>query len=140
MYPDDLLHEIIEIARQHHLIIYADEVRDWSRGWGCNLNRLASPVLTITFNGLSKNYGSCGYRAGWLVVSGDKRHARITSRVSTCWHRCACAPYAGAAWYPDSLGRLSEYRRYLIKEGGRLRRQRDIAHQLISAIPGVLLR
>ncbi|MGB7501220.1 MAG: aminotransferase class I/II-fold pyridoxal phosphate-dependent enzyme, partial [Azonexus sp.] len=79
LYPDELLKEIIEIARQHHLIIYADEVYDKVLFDGVkhtSIAALSEDVLTITFNGLSKNYRSCGYRAGWMVVSGDKRNAK----------------------------------------------------------------
>ncbi|HRE15614.1 MAG TPA: pyridoxal phosphate-dependent aminotransferase, partial [Rhodocyclaceae bacterium] len=79
LYPDDVLKEIVEIARQHHLIIYADEVYDkvlYDGETHTAVASLSEDVLTITFNGLSKNYRSCGYRAGWMVVSGDKRQAR----------------------------------------------------------------
>lgn len=79
LYSDELLKELIEIARQHHLIIYSDEVYDKVLYDGVTHTAIASlseDVLTITFNGLSKNYRSCGYRAGWLVVSGDKRRAK----------------------------------------------------------------
>ncbi|MBS1198613.1 MAG: alaT, partial [Proteobacteria bacterium] len=76
LYPDDLLKEIVEIARQHDLIIYADEVYDkvlYDGNTHTALGSLSEDVLTISFNGLSKNYRACGYRSGWMVVSGDKR-------------------------------------------------------------------
>ena len=72
-------YEIIAIAREHHLIIYSDEVYDkvlYDGNTHTAIASLSEDVLTITFNGLSKNYRSCGYRAGWLVVSGDKRRAK----------------------------------------------------------------
>ena len=78
LYPDAVLLEIVAIAREHGLIIYADEVYDKVLYDGATHTAIASlseDVLTITFNGLSKNYRSCGYRAGWMVVSGDKREA-----------------------------------------------------------------
>ncbi len=140
LYPDDLLHEIIEIARQHHLTIYADEVYDKVLYEGVkhtSIASLAEDVLMITFNGLSKNYRSCGYRAGWMVVSGDKRHAKDYIEgldMLASMRLCANAP--GQHGIQTALGGYQSIDD-LIKEGGRLRRQRDIAHELITAIPGV---
>ncbi len=78
LYPDDLLKGIVEIARQHQLVVFADEIYDKTLYDGAthtSIASLADDVLFLTFNGLSKNYRSCGYRAGWMVVSGDKRSA-----------------------------------------------------------------
>ena len=140
LYPDDLLHEIIDIARKHHLTIYADEVYDkvlYDGEKHTSIASLAEDVLMITFNGLSKNYRSCGYRAGWMVVSGDKRHAKDYIEgldMLASMRLCANAP--GQHGIQTALGGYQSIDD-LIKEGGRLRRQRDIAHELISAIPGV---
>ena len=74
LYSDELLLEIVAIARQHGLVIFADEVYDKVLYDGVKHTAIASlseDVLTLTFNSLSKSYRSCGYRAGWLVVSGD---------------------------------------------------------------------
>src|SRR5512133_3303887 len=71
LYPDSLLLEIVAIAREHGLIIYADEVYDkvlYDGATHTAIAALSEDVLTITFNGLSKNYRCCGYRAGWMVV------------------------------------------------------------------------
>ena len=79
LYPEDLLRDIVEVARQHQLIVFADEIYDKTLYDGevhTSIASLAEDVLFVTFNGLSKNYRSCGYRAGWMVVSGDKKHAR----------------------------------------------------------------
>jgi alanine-synthesizing transaminase len=140
LYPDALLQEIVEIARQHHLIIYSDEVYDKVLYDGVTHTAIASlseDVLTITFNGLSKNYRSCGYRAGWLVVSGDKRHAKDYIEgleMLASMRLCANAP--GQYGIQTALGGYQSIDD-LVGEGGRMRRQRDIAHELISAIPGV---
>src|SRR5436190_24398911 len=77
LYPDSVLLEIIELARQHQLVVFADEIYDKTLYDGAthtSLASLADDVLFVTFNGLSKNYRSCGYRAGWMVVSGEQRH------------------------------------------------------------------
>jgi alanine-synthesizing transaminase len=140
LYPDDLLCEIIDIARQHHLIIYADEVYDkvlYDSVKHTSVAALSDDVLTITFNGLSKNYRSCGYRAGWMVVSGDKRHAKDYIEgldMLASMRLCANAP--GQHGIQTALGGYQSIDD-LVAEGGRMRRQRDIAHELITAIPGV---
>jgi len=74
LYSDELLLQIVQLAREHNLVIFADEVYDKVLYDGVKHTALASlseDVLTLTFNSLSKSYRSCGYRAGWLVVSGD---------------------------------------------------------------------
>ncbi|NJD26636.1 MAG: pyridoxal phosphate-dependent aminotransferase [Betaproteobacteria bacterium] len=140
LYPDDLLHEIIAIARQHHLIIYADEVYDkvlYDGAKHTSIAALSDDVLTITFNGLSKNYRSCGYRAGWMVVSGDKRHARdYIEGLDMLASMRLCANVPGQHGIQTALGGYQSIDD-LVKEGGRMRRQRDVAYDLITAIPGV---
>jgi alanine-synthesizing transaminase len=140
LYPDDLLHEIIAIARQHHLIIYADEVYDkvlYDGARHTSIAALSDDVLTITFNGLSKNYRSCGYRAGWMVVSGDKRHAKdYIEGLDMLASMRLCANVPGQHGIQTALGGYQSIDD-LVKEGGRMRRQRDVAYELITAIPGV---
>jgi aspartate/methionine/tyrosine aminotransferase len=95
LYPVELLLQIIELARQHQLIIYADEIYDkvlYDGAQHVSIASLADDVLFVTFNGLSKNYRACGYRSGWMVVSGENRTPKTISKASTCWPRCACAP------------------------------------------------
>jgi len=124
LYPDELLKEMIEIARQHHLIIYADEVYDKVLFDGVkhtSIAALSEDVLTITFNGLSKNYRSCGYRAGWMVVSGDKRNAKdyiegLEMLVSM--RLCANAP--GQHGIQTALGGYQSIDD-LVAEGGRIK-------------------
>ncbi|MDP1465607.1 aminotransferase class I/II-fold pyridoxal phosphate-dependent enzyme, partial [Klebsiella pneumoniae] len=70
LYPNDLLLGLLELARRHQLVVFADEIYDKTLYDGHThtaLASLADDVLVITFNGLSKNYRSCGYRAGWMV-------------------------------------------------------------------------
>ena len=79
LYGNDILKEIIQVAREHGLIIFADEIYDKTLFDGVEHTSIASlstDVVTVTFNGLSKNYRSCGYRSGWMVVSGDKSGAK----------------------------------------------------------------
>jgi len=140
LYPDWLLKEIIAIARENDLIIYADEVYDKVLYEGVqhtSVAALSEDVLTITFNGLSKNYRSCGYRAGWLVVSGDKSRAGdYIEGLNMLASMRLCANVPGQYGIQTALGGYQSIYD-LVGENGRLRRQRDLAHALINAIPGV---
>ena len=140
LYPKEVLEEIVEIARQHQLVVFCDEIYDktlYDGNTHTSIASLADDVLFVTFNGLSKNYRSCGFRAGWLVVSGDKHHARDYIEgldMLASMRLCANVP---AQWGIQTA--LGGYQSIddLIAPGGRMTRQRDVAHELLSAIPGV---
>ena len=140
LYSDELLRGIVQIAREHGLVIFADEVYDKVLYEGVHHTALASlseDVLTLTFNSLSKSYRSCGYRAGWLVVSGEKKAARdYIEGLNMLSNMRLCANVPGQWAIQTALGGYQSIND-LICEGGRLRRQRDLAYQLITAIPGV---
>ena len=140
LYSDELLLEIIAIARQHNLIIFADEIYDKVLYEGAThtaMGSLSEDVLTITFNGLSKNYRSCGYRAGWMVVSGDKREAKdYIEGLDMLASMRLCANVPAQYGIQTALGGYQSIKD-LVAPGGRLRRQRDLAHELLTAIPGV---
>jgi alanine-synthesizing transaminase len=140
LYSDALLLGIVEIARQHGLVIFADEVYDKVLYDGVKHTPIASlsqDVLTLTFNSLSKSYRSCGYRAGWLVLSGDKRSAAdYIEGLNMLSNMRLCANVPGQWAIQTALGGHQSINE-LVGEGGRLRRQRDLAHELITAIPGV---
>jgi alanine-synthesizing transaminase len=94
-------------------------------------------VLTLTFNSLSKSYRSCGYRAGWMVISGDKKNAAdYIEGLNMLSNMRLCANVPGQWAIQTALGGYQSINE-LVGEGGRLRRQRDLAHELITAIPGV---
>ena len=140
VYPDDVLKALVEIARQNDLVLYSDEVYDKVLYDGVThtaLGSLSEDVLTISFNGLSKNYRACGYRSGWMVVSGDKRHARdYIEGLDMLASMRLCANVPGQYAFQTAL---SGYQSIgdLVGPGGRMLRQRDVAHELITAIPGV---
>ncbi len=140
LYPDDLLLEIIAIARQHGLIIYADEIYDkvlYDGEQHTAMGALSEDVLTISFNGLSKNYRSCGYRAGWMIVSGDKRDAKdYIEGLDMLASMRLCANVPAQYGIQTALGGYQSIND-LVAPGGRLCRQRDLAHELITSIPGV---
>ena len=140
LYSDELLMGIVSIAREHGLVIMADEVYDKVLYDGAKHTALASlsiDVLTLTFNSLSKSYRSCGYRAGWLVVSGDKRAAGdYIEGLTMLSNMKLCSNVPGQWAIQTALGGYQSIND-LTGEGGRLRRQRDLAYELITAIPGV---
>lgn len=140
LYPDDLLKEIIEIARQHQLIIYADEIYDKMLYDGAEhtaIASLADDVLFVTFNGLSKNYRACGYRAGWMVVSGEKEHAKdYLEGLNILASMRLCSNVPGQYAIQTALGGYQSIHD-LVAEGGRLRRQRDMAYDMLTSMPGV---
>jgi alanine-synthesizing transaminase len=140
LYSDELLREIVAIARLHGLVILADEVYDKVLYDGVKhtaIGSLSEDVLTLTFNSLSKSYRSCGYRAGWMVVSGDKRPAGdYIEGLTMLSNMRLCANVPGQYAIQTALGGYQSINE-LIAPGGRLRRQRDVAYELITAIPGV---
>ena len=140
LYPDDLLRELVEIARKHQLIVYADEVYDKTLYDGAthtSVASLADDLLFVTFNGLSKNYRACGYRTGWMIVSGEKRHAQdYIEGLDILASMRLCANVPGQYAVQTALGGYQSIND-LVAPTGRLCRQRDLAWQLISDIPGV---
>ena len=140
LYSDELLRGIVAIAREHGLVIFADEVYDKVLYDGAKhtaIGSLSEDVLTLTFNSLSKSYRSCGYRAGWLVVSGDKKPAKdYIEGLNMLSNMRLCANVPGQWAVQTALGGYQSINE-LVGEGGRLRKQRDLAYELITAIPGV---
>ncbi len=140
VYSPETLKAIIAVAREHGLIIFADEIYDKTLFDGVkhhSIAALSTDVLTVSFNGLSKNYRSCGYRAGWMVVSGDKSAAKdYIEGLNMLSSMRLCANVPGQYAIQTALGGYQSIND-LVAEGGRLRRQRDLAYELVTQIPGV---
>jgi alanine-synthesizing transaminase len=140
LYPESVLRGIVEIARRHQLIVFADEIYDKTLYDGnrhTSIAALADDVLFVTFNGLSKNYRSCGYRAGWMVVSGNKRDARdYIEGLNMLASLRLCSNTPGQLAIQTALGGYQSIKD-LVAPGGRLCRQRDLAYELLSQIPGL---
>jgi alanine-synthesizing transaminase len=128
LYSDELLMQIVDLARKHGLIIFADEVYDKVLYDGVKHTPIASlseDVLTLTFNSLSKSYRSCGYRAGWLVVSGDKKPAAdYIEGLNMLSNMRLCANVPGQWAIQTALGGYQSINDL-------------VAYELITAIPGV---
>jgi len=140
IYSKEVLLDLVQIARENDLILFADEIYDKMLYDGENhisLASLSTDVVTITLNGLSKNYRSCGYRAGWMVVSGDKEMVRdYIEGLNMLASMRLCANVPGQYAIQTALGGYQSIKD-LVSEGGRLAKQRDLAWKLITAIPGV---
>ncbi|QKM64158.1 aminotransferase [Polynucleobacter tropicus] len=140
IYSKEVLLELTQIAREHGLILFADEIYDKMLYDGekhISLASLSTDVVIITFNGLSKNYRSCGYRAGWMVVSGDKEMVRdYIEGLNMLASMRLCANVPGQYAIQTALGGYQSIND-LVGESGRLAKQRDLAWKLITDIPGV---
>lgn len=140
LYPKETLLGIIEIARHHGLVIFADEIYDkvlYDGNEHISMASLADDVLFVTFNGLSKNYRACGYRAGWMVISGDKTYAQeYIEGLNMLASMRLCSNVPGQLAIQTALGGYQSIDD-LIAPGGRLCKQRDLAYDMLVAIPGV---
>jgi alanine-synthesizing transaminase len=118
----------------------ADEIYDktlYDGNTHTSIASLADDVLFVTFNGLSKNYRSCGYRAGWMIVSGEKRHAQdYIEGLNMLASMRLCSNTPGQLAIQTALGGYQSIDD-LVAPTGRLCRQRDIAYDALSQIPGV---
>ncbi|MGO3290259.1 MULTISPECIES: pyridoxal phosphate-dependent aminotransferase [unclassified Brachybacterium] len=140
VYPEHVLRDILEVARKHGLMILADEIYDkilYDDAVHTPIASLAPDLLSITFNGLSKAYRVAGFRAGWMALYGPKDHAAsfiegldVLSNMRLCPNVPAQHIVATALGGQQSIQQL-------ILPGGRLREQRDVAYEGLSAIPGV---
>jgi len=140
VYSEELLNQIVELARQHNLIIYADEIYDkilYDDAEHIPLARLSEDILTISFNGLSKNYRLAGFRSGWMVLSGDKtKAADYIEGLEILSNMRLCANVPAQMAVQTALGGYQSINE-LILPGGRLRDQRDVAWDMLTSIPGV---
>ena len=140
VYPDHILHGIIELARRHELVLMADEIYDkilYDSATHTALASLAPDVLCLSFNGLSKAYRVAGFRSGWMAISGPKHHARsFIQGLNILANMRLCANVPAQHAIATALGGYQSITE-LILPGGRLLAQRNRAWELINAIPGV---
>lgn len=140
LYPESLLQEIIQVAREHNLVVLADEIYDkilYDGETHTSIASLADDVLFLTFNGLSKSYRVAGFRSGWMIVSGNKHKAADFIEglnMLSSMRLCANVPAQHAV--QTALGGYQSIND-LILPGGRLKEQRDLAWEMLDNIPGV---
>ncbi len=140
LYPPELLQQLVQVAREHQLIVFADEIYDktlYDGNTHTSIASLADDVLFVTFNGLSKNYRSCGYRAGWMIVSGEKQHAKdYIEGLDMLASMRLCSNTPGQLAIQTALGGHQSIND-LVGPTGRLCHQRDLAYETLNQIPGV---
>ena len=140
VYPEHVLREIVEVARKHGLMILADEIYDkilYDDAVHTHIAKLAPDLLTITFNGLSKAYRVAGFRAGWMALCGPKEHAAsFIEGLDVLSNMRLCPNVPAQHVVATALGGYQSVNELLLP-GGRLREQRDVAYEGLSAIDGV---
>ncbi len=140
VYPKEVLESLIEIARENDLVIFSDEIYDkilYDEVSHISTASLCDDVLCITYNGLSKAYRVAGFRAGWMIISGNKSHAKdYIEGIELLASMRLCSNVPGQHAIQTALGGYQSINE-LIVPGGRLRLQRDLAHEMLSSIPGI---
>ena len=140
VYDKALLQEVVEVAREHGLVVFSDEIYDkilYDEAKHTSIASLADDVFFVTFGGLSKNYRVAGFRSGWLVVSGNKRLASDYIEglnILSSMRMCANVPCQSAI--QTALGGYQSIDD-LVKENGRLRIQRDVTTDMLNGIDGI---
>lgn len=141
LYSDELLLDIVAIAREHGLVIFASEVYNRAL-FGDNKHTTIGPllegVLTVTFNSLSKNYRSCGYCMGWMIVSGDKRPAEDYIEGLNIFSPIHLRANMPGQWVTQTALGGYQSTKGLVAPGGRVCHQRDLTHKLVMAVPGAM--
>ena len=140
VYSEEVLRQMVAIAERHNLIIFSDEIYDrilYDDAVHFSPAAFSDDILFLTFSGLSKNYRAAGFRAGWLIVSGAKHRAKsyiegITALASM--RLCSNVPSQFAI--QTALGGYQSIKE-LVLPTGRLRRQRDVAYEKLTQIPGI---
>ncbi|NLB41075.1 MAG: pyridoxal phosphate-dependent aminotransferase [Clostridiales bacterium] len=141
VYPKEVLLEIVKLAEEHDLILFADEIYDRiiydEEDIHHSLASLTQDVFCVTFNGLSKSHRIAGFRAGWMVLSGNKARAKdYIEGLNMLANMRLCSNALAQYTIQTALGGYQSINEYLVP-GGRLREQRDVTYKMINEIPGL---
>jgi len=140
VYPREILEGILQVAREKQLIVFSDEIYDkilYDDSCHIPIGSLADDQLIVTFNGLSKSYRAAGFRAGWMILSGDKKHARdYIEGLDILSNMRLCSNVPAQLGIQTALGGNQSIRE-LVRPGGRLLAQRDFFYEKLTAIPGI---
>lgn len=140
VYPRDLLEQIVEIAREHELIIFSDEIYDrlvMDQYQHTSIASLAPDLFCITFSGLSKSHMIAGFRIGWMVLSGPKKRAKgYIEGLNMLSSMRLCSNVPAQAIVQTALGGYQSVNEY-IQPGGRIYEQRDFIYKALTDIPGI---
>ena len=140
VYPAEILTKIVRLAEEHNLILFADEIYEkilYDGAVHIPAATLSSSILTVTFNGLSKAYRAAGFRVGWMVLSGNREQAAdYIEGLKIVSNMRLCSNVPGQFAVQAALGGYQSIND-LVKEGGRLKVQRDICYRAVTSIPGL---
>ncbi len=140
VYPKEVLQSIVDLAREHDLIIFSDEIYDkivYDDAEHISTASLSEDVFCLTYNGLSKAYRVAGFRAGWMVISGDKTNASdYIEGIELLASMRLCSNVPGQHAIQTALGGYQSINE-LVAPGGRLYEQRNLAYEMLTAIPGI---
>ncbi|MCQ2913772.1 MAG: pyridoxal phosphate-dependent aminotransferase [Alphaproteobacteria bacterium] len=140
VYPVDVLEQIAHLAEENHLAVFSDEIYDKILYDGVQHISLASLIhdtFCLTFNGLSKNYRACGFRAAWMILSGNKKIAEdYIEGLNLLSNMRLCSNVPGQYAIQTALGGYQSIND-LVAPGGRLYEQRTLCHKLLVDIPGI---
>ncbi len=140
LYPREVLQEIVEIAREHQLIILSDEIYDrlvMDDEEHVSIASLAPDLFCITFNGLSKSHMIAGWRIGWISISGNKRLGRdLMEGINVMSNMRLCSNVPAQSIVQTALGGHQSVKGYVVP-GGRVRNQRDFVYERLAAMEGV---
>lgn len=140
LYPKEVLQEIVEIAREHQLIIFSDEIYDRLVMDGeehISIASLAPDLFCVTFSGLSKSHMIAGYRIGWMVLSGNKRMAKdYMQGLNMLSNMRLCSNVPAQSIVQTALGGYQSVNNYIVP-GGRIYEQRDYIYKALNDIPGI---
>lgn len=140
VYSREVLEEIVQIARENNLLLLSDEIYDkitYDNVPHTSTAELAEDVLCLTFNGLSKVYRLAGFRAGWMVMTGPKHRARdLMEGFTMLANMRLCSNVPAQMAIQTSLGGYQTIYD-LTAPGGRMYEQRNLAHDMLTAIPGI---
>ena len=140
LYPKEVLEGIVEIARKHELIIFSDEIYDrmvFDGAVHIPIATLASDFFVVTKNGISKSHRICGFRVGWMVLSGPKHHVKgYIEGLNMLSNMRLCSNVLAQQVVQTSLGGVQSVDK-LLTPGGRLYEQREFITRAIQDIPGL---
>lgn len=140
LYPKEILEEIINIAREHQLIIFSDEIYDRLLFDSCkhiSVASLAPDLFCVTFSGLSKSHMIAGFRIGWMILSGRKDLAKdYIEGINMLSNMRLCSNVPAQSIVQTALGGYQSVEKY-VKPGGRICEQRDYIYKALNDIPGV---
>ena len=140
LYPREVLEQIVEIAREHQLIIFSDEIYDrlvMDGGEHISIASLAPDLFCVTFSGLSKSHMIAGYRIGWMVLSGNKEIARdYIEGLNMLSNMRLCSNVPAQSIVQTALGGYQSVKNYVVP-GGRIYEQREYIYKALNDIPGI---